>query len=129
MISIRLANESELDSVKKFIRSIFPNAMVNVTEEDTLLLAERETKMVGFAHIVEDEEKIILQGVGVEKSMRGQGVGTMLIEHALDLLTDTEKPIYLKVKVMNPAIDLYRRHGFFIKRFGTTNVLVKKPNN
>ncbi len=128
MISIRIVPPSEMDDAKNFIRRIFPNAMVHITDDDTVLLAENGEKKVGFAHILDDGERIILQGIGVEESMRGQGVGTMLIEHTMDMLADIDRPIYLKVKVMNPAIDLYSRYGFFIKKFGTTHVLVKKPN-
>jgi len=128
MINIRMLRSSEMDLAKQFIRTIFPRAMVQITEDDTILLAEEGEKPVGFAHIIDDGERIILQGIGVEKSMRGQGVGTLLIEHTLEMLSEIERPIFLKVKVMNPAIDLYARHGFFIKKFGTTHVLVKKPN-
>ncbi|MBU0527459.1 MAG: GNAT family N-acetyltransferase [Candidatus Micrarchaeota archaeon] len=128
MINIRMLRSSELDLAKQFIRTIFPRAMVQITDDDTILLAEEDEKLVGFAHIIDDGERVILQGIGVEKSMRGQGVGTLLIEHTMEMLSEIERPIFLKVKVMNPAIDLYARYGFFIKKFGTTHVLVKKPN-
>ncbi len=128
MINIRMLRSSELDLAKQFIRTIFPRAMVQITDDDTVLLAEEDERLVGFAHIIDDGERIILQGIGVEKSMRGQGVGTLLIEHTMEMLSEIERPIFLKVKVMNPAIDLYARYGFFIKKFGTTHVLVKKPN-
>lgn len=120
---------SELDDAKTFIRSIFPDAMVQITDVDLVFLAEVEGKPVGFAHVIDDGEAVLLQGIGVEKSMRGQGVGTVLLEYVLDGLRDTEKPIYLKVKVMNPAIDLYSRYGFMLKKFGDVHVLVKKPNS
>jgi GNAT superfamily N-acetyltransferase len=118
-----------MDEVKNFIRKIFPHAMVSVTEEDTVLVAENDAdEIVGFAHIVDEGDKILFQGLGVIDTMRGRGIGTLLIEHVLELLSDSDQPIYLKVKVMNPAVDLYARYGFFIKKFGTTHVLVKKPN-
>lgn len=130
MISVRLAQPAEFDQVKGLIRRIFPSAMISVSEEDTVLLAENdEGEPVGFAHVVDSGDRILFQGVGVDKSMRGRGIGTMLIEHTLSLFEDCEKPIYLKVKIMNPVIDLYSRFGFFVKRFGTTSVLVKKSNN
>ncbi|MCI0503405.1 GNAT family N-acetyltransferase [Candidatus Micrarchaeota archaeon] len=127
-ITVRTVRPSEIDTAKDFIRSVFPHAMVQVTEDDTLLLAEFDGKPVGFAHIVDDGDRIILQGIGVDKSMRGQGVGTILLEHILDTLADTDRPIYLKMKVMNPAVDLYARYGFMLKKFGDVNVLVKSPN-
>lgn len=128
MIRVRLVSPAEIDEVKDFIRKIFPDAMVSISEDDTVLLAEDQDRIVGFSHVIDEGDRLILQGIGVDKSMRGKGVGTMLMEHTLEMLQDTELPIYLKVKVMNPAIDLYSRYGFFIKKFGTTHVLVKKPN-
>ncbi len=127
-VTIRTVRPSEMDAAKDFIRRIFPEAMVQVTEDDTLLLAEYGGRLVGFAHIVDDGERIMLQGLGVDHSMRGQGVGTVLLEHILSSLSDTERPIFLKVKAMNPAVDLYSRYGFMLKRFGDVLVLVKKPN-
>ncbi len=128
-IVVRTVRPSEMDDAKDFIRSVFPHAMVQVSEEDTLLLAEYGGRMVGFAHIVEDGDRICIQGIGVEPEMRGQGIGTVLLEHILDTLRDSERPIMLKVKVMNPAIDLYARYGFMLKRFGDVHVLVKKANS
>ncbi len=129
MIQIRVVKPSELDLAKSFIRSIFPHAMVQVTEEDTLLLATDMGRVVGFAHIIDDGERVILQGIGVDKSARGHGVGTILLEHVLSALSGTEKPIFLKVKVMNPAIDLYSRYGFMLRKYDDeVFVLVKKPN-
>lgn len=127
-VTIRTVRPSELDAAKDFIRSVFPRAMVQVTEDDTLLLAEYGGRLVGFAHIVDDGDRVILQGIGVDQSMRGQGVGTILLEHILNTLEDGDRPIYLKIKVMNPAVDLYARYGFMLKKFGDVNVLVKAPN-
>ncbi|MFN7991256.1 MAG: GNAT family N-acetyltransferase [Candidatus Micrarchaeia archaeon] len=127
MINVRVIRPSELDLAKNFIRSIFPHAMVQVTDDDTILIAEEMGRPVGFAHIVDDGDRILIQGIGVERSMRGQGVGTLLLEHVLDALRDTDRPIFLKVKATNPAIDLYSRYGFMLTRFGeSVHVLVKK---
>ena len=127
-VTVRLARESEMDHAKTFIRSIFPKAMVRIDEDDMILLAEQHDQMVGFAHIVDKGDKIILQGIGVDPSVRGHGVGSLLLEHALDSLSDCDTPIFLKVKPLNPAIDLYGRYGFVLKRFSNVHVLVKKPN-
>jgi ribosomal protein S18 acetylase RimI-like enzyme len=127
-VTIRTVRPSEMDDAKNFIRRIFPQAMVQVTDDDTLLLAEYGGRTVGFAHIVDDGDRIFLQGIGVDRSVRGQGVGTVLLEHILAALSDTDRPIFLKVKSMNPVVDLYARYGFTLKKFGNVYVLVKKPN-
>jgi GNAT superfamily N-acetyltransferase len=128
MICIRIIGPEELDEAKQFIRRIFPKAMVQVRDDDIILLAEDNDRIIGFSHFIDEGDRIILQGIGVEKSMRGRGVGTMLIEHTMEILEDSDLPVYLKAKAMNPAIDLYIRHGFFLKKFGITHVLVKKPH-
>ncbi len=129
MISIREARSAELDNARTFIRRIFPDAMVAVAEDDTLLLAEEDGHLVGFAHVIYDEDRVLLQGIGVHESARGNGVGTMLLEYVLDMLRDTDLPIYLKVKPLNTAIDLYSRYGFFLKKFDDVHVLVKMANS
>jgi GNAT superfamily N-acetyltransferase len=129
MIYIRMAEPGELDDAKDFIRKIFPDAFVHIHDDDTLLLAEFQGQKVGFAHIIDYGERIVLQGIGVDKSMRGRGIGTLLMEHVMDVASETDRPIFLKVKVMNSAVELYARYGFFLKRFGTTLVLVKRQNN
>ncbi|VVC04030.1 Acetyltransferase (GNAT) family protein [Candidatus Bilamarchaeum dharawalense] len=129
MITVRTVKHSEMETAKNFIRQVFPNAMVQITDDDTILIAEYDNRPIGFAHIVEESDRIILQGIGVDNSMRGQGIGTILLEHILDMFAEGDRPIYLKVKVMNPAIDLYSRYGFFLKKFGDSHVLVKKTNS
>lgn len=129
MITIRAIKPSEMDSAKDFIRSLFPNALVHVGDDDTILIAEYRSKLVGFAHVIEEEERILLQGLGVDPTMRGHGVGTFLLENIMDLFGETSKPIYLKVNVLNPVIDLYSRYGFFLQKFGDRLLLVKRTNN
>ena len=129
MINIRLVKPSELDNARNFIQSIFPEAMVQVNDDDLVLLAEHGDRVVGFAHVVDGGERIIVRGIGVESAMRGHGVGTLLLDCLLDMIKDDIRPIYLKVRSMNPAIDLYARYGFFLKKFGPTHVLVKRPHN
>ncbi|MFH1784839.1 MAG: GNAT family N-acetyltransferase [Candidatus Micrarchaeota archaeon] len=129
MITIRTIGPSEYDSAKDFIKKVFPNAMVRVSDDDTIIFAEAGGKPVGFAHMVDDSDRLILQGLGVDDSARGQGIGTILLEYVISMFDDGVRPIYLKVKVMNPVIDLYLRYGFFLKKFGHSHVLVKKINS
>lgn len=128
MITVRTAGPTDMDEAKDFIRKVFPKAMVQVNDEDVLILAECDGKIVGFAHVIDDGNRIILQGLGVEDGYRNQGVGTMLLQHILATV-DEDIPLVLKVKAMNPAVDLYARHGFFVKKSRDhTLTLVRKPN-
>ena len=128
MVTLRTAGNSDMDTAKGFIRRLFPKALVRIGDSDIIILAERMGRIVGFAHVIDEGDRIILQGLGVDDSMRGKGVGTMLLQHILGTV-DEDIPVVLKVKVMNPAIDLYARHGFFVKRAGDeTLTLVRRPN-
>ncbi len=129
MITIRPVHEKEIDSTKRFIAKIFPAAMVQVTDDDLILVAENDGKMIGFAHVMETQEGIFLQGIGVDKSIRGEGVGSMLLDQVASMLADSPKPIYLKVEALNPAIHLYSRYGFVLKKFGDIHLLVKLPDS
>lgn len=129
MINVRMAEPAELDEAKDYIQRIFPGSNIFVNDGDIILFAEYQGKKVGFAHLIDQGERYILQGIGVDRAMRRKGVGSMLMDHVMDLTGDSNRPIFLKVKVMNPAIDLYSRYGFFLKKFGTTLTLVRRNNN
>jgi ribosomal protein S18 acetylase RimI-like enzyme len=126
---IRVLDSDELDGVLELISQIFPDADPDICDEDTFIVAESEGSPIGFAHMIEDGEKVILQGLGVEESLRGYGVGSALIERALNHFSQTDKPIYLKTALSNPAIELYERFGFRVKKFGMIHVLEKRREN
>jgi GNAT superfamily N-acetyltransferase len=129
MIRIRKMRHHELDRTRRFIHGIFPRSVVRVDGSDTVLLAETAGKPLGFVHLVALRDRMLLQGIGVVKSMRGKGVGSLLMERALAVLSRSGKPVYLKVKAFNQAVNMYARYGFFVKKFGRAHVLVKKPNS
>jgi N-acetylglutamate synthase-like GNAT family acetyltransferase len=128
MVTVRTATDSDMDYAKGFIRKLFPKAMVCIADQDVVILAEFGKRIVGFAHVIDEGDRIILQGLGVDDGMRGQGVGTLLLQHIINTV-DEDVPVFLKVRTLNPAVDLYARHGFFVKRYsGETMTLVRKPN-
>lgn len=129
MLTVRKMRHSELDRTQEFVRSLFPRSAVRIGGSDTVLLAEKRGRPVGFVHIVNGRDRLLFQGIGVVKAMRGKGVGTLLMEKALAMPGTSYKPVYLKVKAMNRVLNLYSSHGFFLKRFGRAHVLVKKPNS
>ncbi len=128
MITVRTATDSDMDQAKGFIRKLFPRAVVSVADSDVVILAEFNRKIIGFAHVIDQGDRMILQGLGVDDGMRGQGVGTLLLTHILNTI-DEDIPVVLKVKSLNPAVELYSRHGFFVKRMNDrTLTLVRRPN-
>jgi GNAT superfamily N-acetyltransferase len=129
MIKIRVLKPSEYKKVKGLIGLIFPCAIVNLNDEDIMIIAELEGTPVGFAHLVDDRNRYLLRGIGVVDSMRNHGVGAMLLESSLGMVYGAGKPLMLKVKAMNPAVDLYCRYGFCLKRFGAVLTLSKNVEN
>jgi ribosomal protein S18 acetylase RimI-like enzyme len=124
-----MVREDEVDVVLEFMQEVFPDADIEIGEDDALFIAEENDELLGFAHIIELNDKVILQGLGVEESYRGQGIGSSLLSKILEVYDVTDKPIFLKTKSYNPAIELYERYGFTIKRFGSVHVLVKRQNS
>ncbi|MDD5340702.1 MAG: GNAT family N-acetyltransferase [Candidatus ainarchaeum sp.] len=129
MIRIRKMRRTELGRARLLAHAIFPRSVVKIDAGDTVLLAEAGKMPVGFVHIKNERGRLLLCGMGVAASMRGQGIGTLLMEKAMELMAASGKPVYLKVKAMNKAVNLYARYGFFVMKFGRAHVLVKKPNS
>lgn len=127
--NIRVIRGAELESALELISRVFPDAEPEMSEDDTVLVAEAKGKPIGFAHVIEEEDRVILQGLGVEESIRGHGVGSALIDHALRIYSASDKTVYLKTQLSNPAMELYEKFGFAVKRFGMVHVLERKREN
>jgi ribosomal protein S18 acetylase RimI-like enzyme len=127
--SIRILKPEEFEGALELITQIFPEADPEVCEDDTLLLAESSGLPIGFVHVIEDEEKIVLQGLGVEESIRGHGIGSALVERTIELFSNTDKPVYLKTQLSNPAMELYEKFGFRVKKFGMIHILERRREN
>jgi len=127
---IQEVDPENVDMVLPLIKKIFPNADIEVDEDDLFYVAIHKSKIVGFLHITEKEKYFILKGIGVDERYRNFGNGTSLMEKVEELSKLTEKKIVLKVKCMNPAISLYERFGFTMARpFGPVYTLIKKVHN
>lgn len=128
-ITIRVLRPEELEDALDVIAEVFPDVDPNMSEDDIVLLAESGGRPVGFAHAFEEEKRIMLQGIGVEESARGQGIGTMLLERMLEIFSRSDKPMVLRTKLDNPAIELYHNFGFKVKKFGAIHLLERKCEN
>jgi ribosomal protein S18 acetylase RimI-like enzyme len=128
-ITIRMLKPDEIEDALDVIAQVFPDVDPDVCEDDVVLLAESGGKPVGFAHAVEEEKRIVLQGLGVEESARGNGIGTALLEHMLQVFSRSDKPIVLRTTMSNPAIELYHNFGFHVRKFGSVHLLERKCEN
>ncbi|MBU0586149.1 GNAT family N-acetyltransferase [Candidatus Micrarchaeota archaeon] len=112
---VRTAKKEDFVEVHKLLLSVFPNAMAKIKENDEFLIAE-ENEIMGFAHITELEDKILLNGFGVGEKFRGKGAGSAIMDVLIRLAKVARKNVYLKTKVDCPALPLYRKKGFIVKR-------------
>lgn len=67
-------------------------------------------------------------GIIVSEACRGQGIGTMLLQHLMHLAKENFKIelLHLQVYQDNPAVSLYERLGF--KEFGKQTHWIKELN-
>ncbi|MFH2106851.1 MAG: GNAT family N-acetyltransferase [Candidatus Micrarchaeota archaeon] len=127
-MEIRIISETEILDVLKLIAKLFPKAYPVLKENDQIYVAIEGEKIIGFLHMTEKEDKILLNGIGIVEEYRGKHVGTKLMGHLIDEAKD--RPIYLKVTEKNfIAQALYEKFGFVPKRYGRRYVLVKSPEN
>lgn len=102
---------------RAFIR---PNRKVDVavflaeTEGETVILAERGKRILGFAAVYEPES--FLHHLYVDPRFHRHGVGSALLNASRDL---AREPLTLKTQTQNVrARAFYARHGFFATEEG-----------
>jgi len=127
--NVRELKPSEIERVLPLIKKLFPNADLEINEDDIFFIAEAENRIIGFLHLVEYEKYIYVKGVGVDPRYQNKGYGTALMNKIDEITYLSAKKIYLKVKATNPAVLLYEQSGFMMKTFGVVYTLVKKANN
>jgi hypothetical protein len=66
--------------------------------------------LVGFVRIIESDRGIKLDDIQIKGDKIGHGIGTSVIK----LLQDTYDFIQLRVFLENPALNLYKKFGFFV---------------
>ena len=74
--------------------------------------------IVGFVDVKITEKYAKLMGLAVEEKFRGSGVGSALLDKAIEFaIARGKNAIYLKVKQSNlPAIKVYERRGFVFSK-------------
>ena len=130
MIEISLAKkERDRSEALQLAREIFPSSAPSFSSNHIILIAKFKKYPIGFLHIIPKKDKLILQGLGVKDSVRNRGVATMLLAHAVDLFSQTNLPVFLKVKPLNPVVLLYATFGFFLKQYGQDVCIMKWGQN
>jgi|GEM_PF-6556953 len=125
---VREMESEDTFEVFQLAHSLFPDSNISMKGYDLIFVAEDED-IVGFLHMGWIKGKVVIKGIGVREDHQGRGIATLLMEEVLSKIS-TESEIHLKVKCDNfSALRLYQKHGFFIKKFGSSLVMVKKQNS
>jgi ribosomal protein S18 acetylase RimI-like enzyme len=124
---IRRAGFSE--GLASLIRGLFPKSEPLFTERDVYFVAEEGGAIVGFVHLILGEGRILLQGIGVLPEWRGHGVGGRLLDAAVRFCDRRGADIFLKVKPANPALNLYHKKGFTLKKIKDVYILERRRAN
>jgi N-acetylglutamate synthase-like GNAT family acetyltransferase len=124
---IRRAEFSE--GLASLIRRLFPKSEPLFTEKDVYFVAEEKGDVIGFVHLILKENAILLQGLGVEPEWREHGVGGRLLDSAVRFCDRKRMDILLKVKPTNPALNLYHKKGFTLKKIQDVYILERKRVN
>lgn len=129
MLRIRRAEESDYPEIANLISEIFGKEMRR-GEKDFYFVAEKKGRIAGFAHITFRGRFAILRGLGVKERERGKGIGSALFEKAIEFCEkERYEEILLKVSALNPALLLYLRKGFFLKRARNVYMLSRRKHN
>ena len=131
-INIRLLKQKEFPDMLKLVHKIFPNANVKIESRDSIIVAYKHNEVIGFVHYATYPDKAIIKGFGIEGNTRGIGIGTNLMRQTIDRFEKLGKPVFLKVKMLNPAVNVYSKLGFFLAKINEGKgiyTLVRKANN
>ncbi|MEM4272701.1 MAG: GNAT family N-acetyltransferase [Candidatus Bilamarchaeaceae archaeon] len=127
MKKIDVRKSTDERRIFRLVRKIFPKALPRFSENDFYFIAKAGGKDAGFAHLIKKNGKILLQGIGVVEGCRGKGIGGMLMDKVIDFANGEGMDILLKVKPSNcPALNLYEKKGFTIKKVRDTYILERK---
>lgn len=82
-------------------------------EEETLLLAFNENKLIGCCFLADEGEKMYLGKLAVSTTCQSAGVGAALVSFALELCRAQEK----RIVELQSRVELEEVHAFF-RTFG-----------
>ncbi|MFP3950062.1 MAG: GNAT family N-acetyltransferase [Candidatus Micrarchaeia archaeon] len=126
---ISIIRSKDRNRIFRIIHGIFPRANPSFSENSIYFLAVKKGEDAGFLHLVLDKKGILLQGLGVKREWREQGIGTALLETATEYAEKEGKDIFLKVKPENmAALNLYAKKAFTIKKLRDCYILQRKIN-
>ena len=122
---IRCIDETDFRAVAEITNKHFPHMLVTpskialrLSRGFSYFVAVVEGAVVGFIEVKLEEKKAKLLGMAVDDRFKGRGIGSALINKAIEFAVEEGKrEIYLEVRRNNlSAIKVYERHGFVLKK-------------
>ncbi|WP_019505973.1 GNAT family N-acetyltransferase [Pleurocapsa sp. PCC 7319] len=86
MTTINLAELFETEDIKAFYNQCGYEGGLN--EEDLILIAQLEGKIIGAVRLCPDNGFVVLRGMQILASFQSQGVGTQLLQACAEQLAD-----------------------------------------
>src|SRR5215204_5700948 len=81
---------------------------------DEVRIIVSDDEDVGWLQVGESDDEILLKQIFLQPRSQRRGIGSQLIADLLERGRRTGKPVRLGVVKINPAVELYKRHGFVI---------------
>jgi len=117
---LRLMSADDINSVMELEASAHSHPWRRKSFEDCIggrqkcWLAEANGKLVGYIVIAHGGGDAEILNVAVSPKKQGKGIGSLLVQHAIDCVSGFADMLFLEVRVSNhKAIALYSKEGFF----------------
>lgn len=119
-LRIRLLTEKDIAAVMDVERRAHSHPWRQSSFEDCLhgrqrcWLVESNEKLVGYVVVTHGGGDAELLNISVEPTYQRKGIGSCLIQHAVNCVKDHADMLFLEVRISNrKAIELYAKEGFF----------------
>lgn len=119
-LDMRLLTDADLADVLLLERSVHSHPWRQSSFEDCLRgrqrcwLAESKGILVGYVVVAHGGGDAELLNIAVAPSYQRKGIGSCLLQYAVNCVKDHADMMFLEVRVSNrKAIELYAREGFF----------------
>lgn len=91
----------------------------NTADGEIIVFANKD---IGYYWVIEKERETLLASIRLLPEFQNREIGTQVIR---SLITESSKPVSLRVLKVNPARKLYEKLGFVIKEETKTHYLME----
>lgn len=120
VLSLRLLTQEDIVSVMTLEQSAHSHPWRQSSFEDCLSgrqkcwLAENKNQLVGYVVVTHGGGDAELLNIAVSPKFQRKGVGSCLLQHAIETVRGHADMLFLEVRVSNrKAIELYSKESFF----------------